>query len=308
MIKFSVVIPLYNKEKEIKDTIESVLNQSYFADEIIVVNDGSTDKSAEVVKKNFGNKVKIINQKNLGVSAARNKGIREAKNEYICLLDADDLWERDFLKEIKILIEKFPEAVAFSTAHKIMDEEGKIFINKIPFKENFLGIINNFIKVFKDNYGIIHSSSVCIKKSLNLYFPEGEKKGEDICFWIELSIKGNLAFSSKPLSIYRLNTTNRSNVIHEKTIIPCQLKWIYKNKNRATKDIIKFVHKNILITVYGNVADGNYKFAKDVINFMKKNNDWFWIFLLPSLFLGERFLNKIKKIRRKSYNFHYKIN
>ncbi len=301
MIKFSVVIPLYNKENEIKATIESILNQSYPADEIIVINDGSTDKGAEIVKKNFRNKVKVINQKNLGVSAARNKGIKEAKNEYICFIDADDLWERDFLKEIKGLIEEFPKAVAFSTAHKIMDEEEKIFINKIPFKKKFKGIIKNFIKVFKDNYGIIHSSSVCIKKSLNLYFPEGEKKGEDICLWIELSLKGDLAFSSEPLSIYRLNTSNRSNLIHKKTIIPCQLKWIYKNKDRVTKDIIKFVHKNILVTVYGNVAEGNKQFAKDVINFMRKNNDYFWIFLLPSLFLDKRILNIIKKIRRKSY-------
>jgi len=297
-IKFSVVIPLYNKEKEIKQTIESILNQTYKADEIVVVNDGSTDRSAEVVEKYFKDKVKFINQKNLGVSVARNRGIEEAKNEYICFIDGDDLWEINFLSEIRILIKDFPEAIVYSTSHKMIDEQGNIISSRVSLDKNFRGYLDNFIGIFKNSYGVINSSSVCIKKSVKPLFPIGEKKGEDICLWIELSLKGKFAFVNKPLSIYKLDATNRSGDIHKETIIPCQLKWIYKNKKIATSDIIKFVHKNILITVYGNVADGNKQFAKDIVKFMKENRDYFWILLLPSFFLNKKFLNLVKKIRR----------
>jgi len=298
-VKFSVVIPLYNKAKEIKNTINSVLNQTYKADEIIVVNDGSTDKSAEIVKENFGNKVKIFNQVNSGVSAARNRGVKEAKNEHICFIDGDDLWEREFLEEIKELVERYPHALFFSTAHKMIDEDGNIFYNKIPFQDNYTGLIRDFLKVFKNNYGIINSSSVCIKKSSYLFFSEGEKKGEDICLWIELSLKGNLAFSSKPLSIYKLDASNRSNVIHKEINIPCQLKWIYKNQEKLTKDIVSFVHKNIFITVYGGFAlSKNYDSISAVIELMKKNNDKFYLLLYPAYLIPVRLLNLIKIIRR----------
>lgn len=301
-VKFSVVIPLYNKEKEIKNTIESVLNQTYKPDEIIVVDDGSTDNSAFVVEKYFKDKVKLIKQQNQGVSAARNRGIKEAKNEYICFIDADDLWEKKFLEEIAKLIKDFPEAIVYSTSHKMIDENGKVIYSKVNLPKNFRGYLDNFIKIFKDNYGIINSSSVCIRKSINPInpmFPVNEKKGEDICVYIELSLKGKFAFINKALSIYKLDASNRSGEIHKEPIIPCQLKWIYQNKDKTTKDIIDFVHKNILITVYGNVAMGNKAFTKEVINFMRKNKDYFWIFLIPSLIISPKILQIIKFVRRK---------
>jgi len=298
MIKFSVVVPLYNKEKEIVDTLNSILNQTYKPDEVIVVDDGSTDKSVKVIEKNFKNKVKIIKQKNCGVSCARNRGIKEAKNEFVCFLDADDLWEETFLEEIAKLIQDYPEAIVYSTSHKMIDEKGQVVYPKVGLKKNFRGYLNNFIRIFKDNYGVINSSSVCIRKSINPLFPLGEKKGEDICLWIELSLKGRFAFVNKPLSIYKLNASNRSGKIYNKPLIPCQLKWIY-NKNRINKDIKEFVHKNILITVYGNVADGNKEFAKKIIKFMIKNKDYFFIFLIPSLFMNQKLLELFRKKRRK---------
>ncbi len=294
-MKFSVVIPLYNKEKEIKNTIESVLNQSYKADEIIVVDDGSTDNSALVVEKYFKNRVKLIKQKNQGVSKARNRGIKEAKNEYICFLDADDLWEKNFLEEIAKLIKDFPDAIVYSTSHKMIDENGNFINSKVNLDSNFRGYLDNFIKIFKNSYGVINSSSVCIKKSINPSFPINEKKGEDICLWIELSLKGKFAFLNKTLSIYKLNSSNRSGKIH-KTSIPCQLKWIYKNE--ATKDIINFVHKNILITIYGNAY--NKKFVDAIIDFMKKNKDFYYLYLIPAKFIPLKLMNFIKILRRKN--------
>ena len=85
----SVVIPLYNKEKQIRKTLQSVLTQTFQDFEIVVVNDGSTDNSAIEVEKVKDPRIRLIHQQNAGVSAARNKGIEEARYELIAFLDAD---------------------------------------------------------------------------------------------------------------------------------------------------------------------------------------------------------------------------
>src|SRR5690554_2358538 len=105
---FSVVIPLYNKEKYISLTLKSVLNQSFKDFEILIVNDGSTDRSVEVVKKFDDSRIRLVDQPNAGVSAARNKGIKEAKFDWVAFLDADDRWDVEFLSEIANAIKKYP--------------------------------------------------------------------------------------------------------------------------------------------------------------------------------------------------------
>ena len=87
----SVIIPLYNAEKYIAESIESVIKQTYSNIELIIVNDGSTDKSLEVAIKNERENIKIFNQPNRGASAARNFGFKQSKGEFIKFFDADDL-------------------------------------------------------------------------------------------------------------------------------------------------------------------------------------------------------------------------
>jgi len=308
MIRFSVVIPLYNKEKDIVNTINSVLNQSYKADEIIVVDDGSTDNSVEVIKNNFGDKVILISQKNRGETSARNRGIVEVKNEYIALIDADDLWEEDFLLEIKSLTKKYPSAIFYSTASKSLDEHGVSIKNQLNFDEEFQGLIEDFSKVFSKNYGLLNSSSVCIRKSIfdkGMIFPKGEKRGGDLCYWLTLSLHGRLAFSGKPFSIYKLDASNRSGVIYKEAIVPCPIKWFYKNQKELKeeknyKSIQRFIYSNIFITVYGGFALSRNHISIDaVIELMKQNRDWFYILLYPAYLMPIGFLDFIKKIRRK---------
>ena len=115
-IQISVVIPLYNKEKAIVHTLETLLNQTISPCEVFVVDDGSTDNSLKVVQEYVRGleiencRLKIVHKENGGVSSARNRGIREAKGEFVALLDGDDLWEPTFLEEQIKLINDFPEA------------------------------------------------------------------------------------------------------------------------------------------------------------------------------------------------------
>src|SRR5690606_955976 len=100
MIFFSVIIPLFNKEKYIKATLDSVFKQTFQDFEIIVINDGSTDNSENEVLKFDSSKIRYFKTENKGVSAARNFGINQAKGRFITFLDADDYWLPHFLSEI----------------------------------------------------------------------------------------------------------------------------------------------------------------------------------------------------------------
>lgn len=110
LIKFSVVIPNYNRQDMACDAVESVLRQTYPVHQIIVVDDGSSDDSVQVLTEKFGQKITLIAQTNSGVSTARNAGVEAATGDYICYLDSDDLWREDKLALIARSIEKFPDA------------------------------------------------------------------------------------------------------------------------------------------------------------------------------------------------------
>jgi glycosyltransferase involved in cell wall biosynthesis len=107
----SVIIPAYNAEKFIHETLQSVLNQTYTNFEIIVLNDGSTDKTKEIVEKFqlSDSRIKLINKVNTGVSDTRNLGMQKANGKYIALLDADDVWLPDNLEKKISVLEKNPE-------------------------------------------------------------------------------------------------------------------------------------------------------------------------------------------------------
>ena len=117
----SVVIPLYNKEKEIARTLRSVLAQTSQPLEIIVVDDGSTDGSAARVEEIGSPLIRLIRQENRGVSAARNRAMQEACGEYAALLDGDDTWEPGYLAEIERLIAAYPNCGAYATSFNVDD-------------------------------------------------------------------------------------------------------------------------------------------------------------------------------------------
>ena len=206
---FSIVMPLYNKEKYVIQALDSIRQQSYQSFEVIIVNDGSTDSSSTQVKTwiqklPFDERQKfiLINKKNEGVSVARNTGVQMSQNEYIALLDCDDYWEKDHLKNLKILIDNYSQKVdLFSNALKKI-RLGNMTYPKLKKYENFVGIVD-FFKVSMISSGFIHSSSACVKKRtlLSTPFPEDMKNFEDLLIWARVANNKGFAFNSTRQSV-----------------------------------------------------------------------------------------------------------
>jgi len=211
----SVVIPLYNKAPHITRAMDSVLAQTVQPKEIIVVDDGSTDGSGEVVKNYIDPRIILVPQENQGEGAARNRGIVEAKEDLIAFLDADDAWKPKFLEMICHLRENYPNAGAYGTAYEIITPAGIKMIPKFNFLLDGLkeGVIENYIRKILDNMiDPIHPSSVAIPTSTFLkvgYFPVGEQLGVDTDTWLRIALKYPIAWSNDYLAVYCQNAQQR---------------------------------------------------------------------------------------------------
>lgn len=213
----SVVIPLYNKEAEVERALTSVVEQSLAVGEIIVVNDGSTDNSEAVVqefiKRHPDTNIRVINQENSGVSAARNRGISEAMGEYVALLDADDWWLSNYIAEVCRLMEYFPDCDAYSTAFNVVNGVSHSRA-AVPTTE---GYISPADEALMGRYPIIPSTAT-LRRSTVLNcggFPEGMRIGEDQWLWVRM-IQNGAQFAYSPTSLVRYSRTasNRSASIY----------------------------------------------------------------------------------------------
>lgn len=204
----SVIIPLYNKKESIATALNSVLAQTYQDFEVMVVDDGSTDDGAAVVEGYTDPRIRLIRQANAGVSAARNKGIAEAKGEYVAFLDADDEWMPEFLEEIVALQSEFPECKAQATSYvqHMNGEKHGIILNKLPFSGEH-GVLTNYFEVASHSHPPVCSICVCIERLLLQEiggFPLGIKSGEDLLTWARIAVRTHWAYSLKPCAQYNL--------------------------------------------------------------------------------------------------------
>lgn len=205
---FSIVIPLYNKELSIQTTLESVLNQTFKDFEVIIVNDGSTDNSCGVVKVFNDDRIKIINKTNGGVSSARNRGIREAKHEWIAFLDGDDLWYSDHLKTLEEAIRMYNYEEVFCNSYIRSNEE---LSEKIS---NSVVVVDDYFKeAVKKQF--FWTSVACIHRRVfdNVGgFNENYNRGEDLDLWTRIGRKYKFVKSNKVTAVYRLEAENRSDL------------------------------------------------------------------------------------------------
>lgn len=211
----SVVIPLYNKEQSIASTLQTVLTQTYQDFEIVIIDDGSTDYSVDEVRKVTDPRIRLIHQNNMGVSAARNRGIKEAKGEYIAFLDADDEWKPEYLKAQYELTQKYPECSVFACNYEFKDTQGKMkhtIIRKLPF-EGEDGILSNYFVVASRSHPPLWTSAVMVRKNVIQSiegFPAGLISGEDLLTWARLAVKYKIAFSTNVYAQYKILANSQS--------------------------------------------------------------------------------------------------
>ncbi len=210
----SVIIPLYNKECEIGDTLRSVLAQTLQPTEIVIVNDGSTDGSAAIVREIAAHAplVRLVEQPNAGECAARNRAIAEATGDYIALLDADDQWRPRFLEEIATMIREFPDCGLYCTAFDIVSHEGE-FPAPCPAGR---GIVENFFRDSAHRFIAIPSASCIPRRVFDDVggFPEGMKMGGDLYMWIKIARRYRVCFSPTRLCRYSRVASNRSAAVY----------------------------------------------------------------------------------------------
>ncbi|PTX61158.1 GT2 family glycosyltransferase [Kordia periserrulae] len=212
---FSVIIPLYNKETYIQQTVESVLQQTFTDFELLIVNDASTDKSVSIVSQISDDRIQLIeNPENLGLSTTRNHGIFKASGEIIALLDADDVWLPNFLETIHKLHTTFPEASLYGTDYMEVYASHENLVPKKNMDASLQGtsfLLDDFFKasMFQP---IFCQSSVAFKKEICQDVEVFDSKitfAEDIDFYIRFCSKYRVAYHYEPLAEIRLEVPNQ---------------------------------------------------------------------------------------------------
>ncbi|AFY54116.1 putative glycosyltransferase [Rivularia sp. PCC 7116] len=207
-MNISVIIPVFNGEVTIGETINSILNQTFRDIEIIIINDGSTDDTLATIKEISDSRIKIFSYPNAGLSASRNRGISQAKGEYISFIDADDLWTTDKLElQWKALQENPQAAIAYSWTDYI-DESSQFLKSGRRIKAN--GDV--FSKLLVINFLENGSNPLIHRKALEKVggFDESLAAAEDIDMWLRLAANYEFVCVEKPQILYRTSTSSMS--------------------------------------------------------------------------------------------------
>ncbi|SEG07423.1 glycosyltransferase family 2 protein [Flavobacterium urumqiense] len=200
---FSVIIPLFNKEKFIEATLKSVLNQTFIDFEILIINDGSTDNSVTIIEGFDDPRIRYFFKENAGVSSARNDGIEKAQSNYISFIDADDYWYPDFLEEMFKIIQNYPQQKVFSAAIEIETSKKVIPASYSIIRTNDCEIVNYFTASSKET--VICTSCAVFHKSIfeeTGNFDITVKSGQDTDLWIRIGMNYPVVFSWKILARY----------------------------------------------------------------------------------------------------------
>lgn len=299
---FSIVVPLYNKQRDIKETLLSALGQTFGDFELIVINDGSTDDSEAEVHSITDERLVYVKTENQGVSAARNSGIKIAKGEYIAFLDADDYWYPNHLETLQILAASFPQAAAVAANYEFKHPNGTI--TNTSFEDidaDFNGIVKDF---FKSSmlFRVIWTSAVAVKKEVFLNIGSFDTAitagaaGEDTDMWIRIALKYPIAFTSKITATYMLGASNRvSNTQTAQRSFPKLDK--FKQEEKTNKSLQKFIdlHRAYYALRHRVAGDRKgFKYYFRNLNFKEQPLKTKLLLLLPGPIL--RLLYKIKAI------------
>ena len=225
----SIIMPVYNCGKYLKQTIESVKKQTYTNWELIIVDDASADNSLKIIQENIQDciqKVKIIQQtENQGVAIARNTGLEQAQGNYIAFLDSDDIWKENKLEQQLEFMQKNGYGFTY-TSYTYLRENGLKDVKNIPEKLNYKQALKNTA---------ILTSTVMIdtrKISKELLKMPNVRKGQDTATWWQILKQGNIAYGlNKKLTVYR----RRSDSLSFKKTSALKRTWnLYRNVEKLS--------------------------------------------------------------------------
>lgn len=208
----SVVIPLFNKATTVRRALASVLTQTYSNFEVVVVNDGSTDDGADIVRATADARVRVLNQPNSGVSSARNRGIAETRSRLIALLDADDEWMPEHLSDILRLHREFPDCRVFGTSYMIGGEG--LSLRPLRLKGIQPGrqcVLSNYFELAARSDPPLWTSATAFSRdAIDAVggFPEDISQGEDLLTWARLAARYSIAYSNAPSAIFWQDATS----------------------------------------------------------------------------------------------------
>ena len=267
---FSIIIPLYNKQNFIADTLKSVIAQTYTNFEVIIIDDKSTDNSIEAALTVTDDRVRIIEHNvNKGLSASRNTGIINAKGKLIAFLDADDTWQPLFLEKIYDLTQNYPNADLFAAKYKEVYRNTTIEHNI----NTSTGILDNFF-LLNLKQPIYCPSGLCIKREIFDkigYYNESITLGEDVDFNIRIHLSYKMAFCNEPLVNYTMESENQitRSSLSNKTITDFDKYEILTDSNPYLK---KFLDLNRYIMAKAYRLEGNTMSYKKMIRGISLNS------------------------------------
>jgi glycosyltransferase involved in cell wall biosynthesis len=250
MSKITVLLPVYNTAKYIENAIKSILNQTFTDFELLIINDGSTDKSVEIIKTFKDKRIQLIhNPVNLGLIKALNKGINLAKGKYIARMDADDVTMPNRLEKQVAFLENNPEyALVGTQANFIFGDKLSKTLFSMETSSEILPVLSLFSCPF------IHPS-VMIKTAIlkEFYYNEGFTAAEDYELWTRILKKYPCANLSESLLQYRIHDNNISTTQNDKQID--SVRRIY----RANLEHILMPYTESDLDIYLKISDSYHK-------------------------------------------------
>lgn len=304
MTNVTVVVPVYNKKEYINQVVKTIYSQKRLPDEVIFIDDSSTDGSLLALQQQqvrYHFRI-LTNKTNLGVSATRNKGIKAAANQYVALLDCDDLWHPDFLsKMLEVLAQDTFHLLGSGYSFKFQDKET---LAKFPIEGKTVQVVDDYFQYAVTGDLPFTCSSVILDKDAFLScgaFQESYAMGEDQLLWNNFILKGyNCAVINEALAYYIIDANNSACNNNNKSIVADFLyKMVSDSSNFSSKYKSKYIKKHLIYAFVNAIRSGNRQAAVKVIQSSLISIDLvilFQVVMLIPLSLASKCCNSLYKI------------
>ena len=270
----SIIIPIYNVEKYLEQCIKSLINQTYRNLEIILINDGSTDKSTKICEKykNQDNRIVFINKKNGGAASAKNEGLKIAKGDYITFVDSDDFIEPDMIEYMVNTIKKYNSDIiqcSFTNLYKNTErfKQDKIVEQKISSKD--------FLELFLKKWDSSLFWNKLFKREVieNVFFKEGRCIDDEFFTYKCVINSKSIVTSNKIVYNYRMRKSGvMKSESSQKQILKDRVDYLYERYELVRK-IYKDLDKSFLehLLTYYLIISKDYYVDEKLLDYMKNN-------------------------------------